>query len=235
MTLGLCNFGKKSKILVFNNNKLVRKIKGTFLTNSLEIFVSETAIFVHQNESNYSIIKLSKDGSLLSQVRTDMFPKLCSPHGMLYAIDSQEMFVFDEDLNPLFNRKIDILSNLLMSIVIRFNVVFICSNTLSHLEVFVYTLDGYFISHFLGIEGLFWQHVMSLQLLYICMNDSAGSFISFESQFDSQLSVMKLEFGETTEKLGTDLLNNIRAVLVHNQDRFVCITVRFSTYTIYIF
>ena len=230
----LCNLGRKSKILIFNNNKLVRKIKSEFLTNPLEIYVSETAIFVHQKDGNYSIIKLSKDGSLLSQIRIDIFLNLCSSHGMLYGVNSKGMFVFDEDLNPLFNRKMDVQSHFLMFIMIRFNVVFICSNTLTRLEVYVYTLEGDFISHFWGPEDLFWESMVYLQM-FICM-DSAGSIISHESQLvGSRLSVMKREFGETTEKLGTDLLDNTKALFVDNQDRFVCITVRSLTYNIYIF
>ena len=82
---------------------------------------------------------------------------------MLYAVDSQEMFVFDEDLNPLFNRKIDILSNLLMSIVIRSNVVFICSNTLSHLEVFIFNV---FKSHFCSYYTASYE--INLWRLYHC-------------------------------------------------------------------
>ena len=230
----LCTDERGSEILVFDNTKFVREIQGDFLTYGLIIHVTNSAIFVLQEKSEYSLIKLSKEGNILSEIRTKKFQKLCFSQGMLYAATSEEMSVFDEDLRFNFDFKLHFQnSGLLMDVTINFNAVLICSNTLAGLKIYMYTLDGYPISQFQVIrEDLSW---LFIYVHFSCM-DSVGSIIALEAVFDqSQISVVMLEFGNKIEYLGKNLLKNVKAVLIDNQDRIVCVDMRSITYNIYIF
>ena len=163
-----------------------------------------------------------------------MFQNLCFSQGMLYAINSEEMFMFDEDLRSLFDCELHLeSSSLLLGMTIRFNGIFIGTKLITGLKIYMYTLDGYFISHFWVIQDFI------LNMMYfdnfMCM-DSVGSIILLETALQhSRLSIKILEFGKRTENLGINLLNNVKAVIMDNTGRIVCITVRSITYNIYIF